>query len=385
MMKHLLTFLFCIIPFVCYCQQEPIDVAELTIKVGGMSTEELYYGFAEGDQIIFSFEEENGKDIKEIEILEIPSSSKFMDYKTSQIQDKRINVYKKGVYSFRLYNSSVGGRICKIKIHRIPKNQELINFNTDWKWETIYDTIYTPYTENCLIGFDTLHYKETVKELIKTEQVEDIIIDKTQRVHSFWNENSCRTYLRVDLPSNTKQYYKEEKVIAWAYWIGVGEESNKAYARNVAAMGDLASGVVSAFVTPLAGIAIGTITQLLLPTSGEDVEYAFISDYQNVQAFLSSQTYYQFDHGKGIAAYGKKTIPLQGTFYIGLYNDNQTTGIDVNVKIVVIKEVKTYEDIEYDRMKITPKYTTLNKQKMEVKTTKIRVNVEYMFNKKKED
>ena len=91
---------------------------------------------------------------------------------------------------------------------------------------------------------------------------------------------------------------------------------------------------------------------------------------------MSKQAYYQFDQGKGIAAYGKNTDRLQGTFFIGLHNDNQTTGIDANVKIVVIKEVKTYADKEYDRQKITPRHVTLNKKRMVVKTTGIRVNAE---------
>ncbi|PLX05707.1 MAG: hypothetical protein C0596_19105 [Marinilabiliales bacterium] len=375
-MKKVISIVFYFLIVYSVFTQTPVDVAELTIKVGGMSTEEICYGFAEGDQIVFSFEEIKGKEIKEIEIVELPGNSKFQDFKASKIQEKKINVYKKGVYLFRFTNTAVGGRICKIKIQRIPKTEDLISFNTDWEWKTLYDTIYTPYKEDSLVGYDTLIYKETVKELIKTEQIEDMIVDKNQKVHSYWNENPCHTYLKIDLPKNQKQTYLEKKVIAWAYWIGVGEESNKAYARNVEAMGGLVSGLASTFVSPLAGLAVGTVTQLLLPTSGEDVEYAFIADYQNVQLFLAGQTYYQFDHGKGIAAYGKNTNRLQGTFYIGLYNDNQTTGINVNVKVVVIMEIKTFEDIEYDRLKITPRYVTVNKQKVDVKTSEVRVNVE---------
>jgi hypothetical protein len=45
--------------------QEPIDVAELTVKLKGNSEEKLYYGFAEGDQIIFNFTEGDGKELKE--------------------------------------------------------------------------------------------------------------------------------------------------------------------------------------------------------------------------------------------------------------------------------------------------------------------------------
>lgn len=377
-MKRILLFAIFISIFIqsAFCQIEPIDVTELTIKVGGMKTKELFYGFAKGDLIVFNFEDVKGKPMKEIEIIELPSNSKFMDYKSNSIIDKKIKVNKKSVYKFIFKNSAMSGRICKVKIQRIPKTEELSSFNTDWKWKTLYDTTYVPFTEDSLVGYDTLNYKEKVKELVKTEKVDDMILDKNQRVHSYFNENSSYTYLRVDLPKDKKEPYRTERIITWAYWIGVGEESSKAYAENVKSVGKIATGLASTFGTPLAGIAVGTVTQLMTPQSGEDVQYAFIADFQNVQAFLSKQTYYQFDQGKGIAAYGKNTDRLQGTFYIGLHNDNKTTGIDANVKIVIIKEVKTYADKEYDRQKVTPRYVTLHKKRMVVKTTEIRVNAE---------
>jgi hypothetical protein len=377
-MKRILLFAIFTNIFIqsAFCQIEPIDVAELTIKVGGMKTKELFYGFAKGDQIVFNFEVVKGKPIKEIEIIELPSNSKFMDYKSNSIIDKKIKVNKKSVYKFIFKNSAMRGRICKVKIQRIPKTEELSSFNTDWKWKILYDTTYVPFTEDSLVGYDTLNYKEKVKELIKIEKVDDMILDKNQRVHSYFNENPSYTYLSVDLPKNKKEPYRTERIIAWAYWIGVGEESSKAYAENVKSVGKIATGLASTFGTPLAGMAVGAVTKLMIPKSGEDVEYAFIADFQNVQAFLSKQAYYQFDQGKGIAAYGKNTDRLQGTFFIGLHNDNQTTGINANVKIVVIKEVKTYADKEYDRQKITPRHVTLNKKRMVVKTTGIRVNAE---------
>jgi len=36
---------------------QPVDVADLTLKVDGLAEKILYYGFAEGDQIVFNFSE----------------------------------------------------------------------------------------------------------------------------------------------------------------------------------------------------------------------------------------------------------------------------------------------------------------------------------------
>ena len=60
--------------------QKPVDVVETIFKIGGLGEEVFYYGFEEGDQLVFNFEEINGKELKELEISEFPSSSKFMDF-----------------------------------------------------------------------------------------------------------------------------------------------------------------------------------------------------------------------------------------------------------------------------------------------------------------
>ena len=92
--------------------------------------------------------------------------------------------------------------------------------------------------------------------------------------------------------------------------------------------------------------------------------------------FMSKQNFSIFDQGKGVAAYGKHTTFPESTFYIGLHNDNKMTGINTNVKIVVIKEVTIYENKEYQRERKEPITVTLNKERMRVDETKIRVPVE---------
>src|SRR5688500_19757097 len=94
-------------------QLKPIDVAETTLKIARFGEEIFYYGFAEGDKMIFSFEEANGKELKEIEIIELPSSSRFTDYKTSSIKNKTIIINRTGIYKFRFANAAVAGRVSR--------------------------------------------------------------------------------------------------------------------------------------------------------------------------------------------------------------------------------------------------------------------------------
>ena len=358
-------------------QLQPVDVAELTIKVGAMGSEELFYGFAEGDQIVFNFEELKGKELKELEIIELPSSSKYMDYKTTKIVDKKINVNKKAVYQFKFSNSALAGRICKVKIQRIPKSSEFVSFNTDWKWKTLYDTTYVPYTQDSIVGYDTLRYKEKVKELVKTEQKEELIFDKPQRVNSGTNANGPKSWLFFTLPKNENTTYKTTEVISWAYWVGVGDEANQSWKKNITTVSNLAKGAATVFTSPLGALAIGAVSDLMIPTIGEDVSYS-ITDAANKDLFMANIQYTIFDKGKGVAGYRKFTNKnlCQGTYFVCLYNDNDFQGIDATVKVIAIVETKTYEDKEYDRMKVTPKYVTLNKRRMVVNTSQIRVTAD---------
>lgn len=354
----------------------PILITESTISLDYDQTEELFFSFAEGDMIEFDFEMVKGSNLKDIEVYELPNSRIFSEFKAEKFSKKQINVRNKNLYKFRFYSSSLTRRVFKIRIFRIPSNESTKNFNTNWKWETKKDTIYIPYSIDSITGYRTIKYEEKVRELVKTEYIEDILFNKSQRVHSYYNQNKSSTYLRVDLPITINSELKEEKLIAWAYWIGVGQEAQKAYQENSKSIVKLANGIATAYGTPLAGLALGTITELMKPKTGEDVYYSFIPDYENAEKFVNGQTYLQFDTGKGVTAYGKNSTRTKGTFYIGLYNDNQIQGIDVDVKVVAVKEIKTYEIKVYQKEREEPIKVTLYKKRMEIKETKYRVPVE---------
>ena len=90
------------------------------MKVPPQGEEIFYYGFAEGDQLIFNFEEVNGKELKEFEIMFMPSKSIFMDYKTKKIENKILTISETGIYKFRFTNANIlSGRVCKFKIQRL--------------------------------------------------------------------------------------------------------------------------------------------------------------------------------------------------------------------------------------------------------------------------
>jgi hypothetical protein len=352
-----LSMTFTILSFNISLAQTPVDVTEQTIKVAAFSEEVLYFGFAEGDQIIFNFSEVNGKEVKEVEIMEFPSASKFSDFKTSKIENKTINVNTKSVYKFRFYNNALGGRICKIKIQRIPSDEKQKRFNTSVKWVKEQDTTWNSYTKEVLVGYDTLKIQKTRKVIALEEKTEELVLDKTERVHSTTNENGNRTNVFFVLPQNQANEYESKTVVAWAYWVGVGEESNKAWQQNKNAIVGAVKGIASMTLSPLGGLALGTLTSLILPTMGENVDYRLV-DETNKNLIYAGQQCRVFDFGNGVAGCKRFTNQgvLQGKYYVILVNDNYVQGIDVNVKVSAIIEHTKYKDEIYTEKVTSPKY-----------------------------
>lgn len=333
-----------------------IEVTDQTVKIDAGAEESLYFGFAEGDQLIFNFEEKGGKDLKEIEIIEYPSNSKFAEFKTSKIAEKKIQVQREGVYQFRFYNGHVlAGRICKVHIQRVPKGEEAKSFNTSIDWQTVTDTTWNSYTKDVVIGYDTLRVQKTRRILIKTDTIEEIVMNKVERSHSVTNSNGNKTSVFFSLPQNLAQPLESKEVVAWAYWVGVGDESNAAWQKNSEAIKKSVSGVAALTLTPIGALAAGLVTDLMLPTIGEDVSYGLL-DQENYKLKAAGYEYRGFDFGKGIAGYKRFTQPFlqQGMYYITLENDNYVQGIDVNLKVSALIVHKLYKNESYTDLKITP-------------------------------
>ena len=176
--------------------------------------------------------------------------------------------------------------LCKIKIQRIPKNDATRNFITSITWVTKQDTVWNSYTKDVLIGHDTTFKQLVKKELVSTIQTEELIIEKTQRVHSETNANSNRTFVFFTLPQNRATEYEKAEVVSWAYWIGVGNEANEAWKQNSEVIKGLATSAASSFTTPLGALAVGAVTELIIPKIGEDVSYALV-DAVNKDLFMS--------------------------------------------------------------------------------------------------
>jgi hypothetical protein len=194
---------------------------------------------------------------------------------------------------------------------------------------------------------------KTQKQLVKIDTIFTPLFDKTLRVHSQTNSNSSYTYADVNLPKNTTDNifnpYKTTEVVAWSYWLGVGQKSMEDYQR---ANKNLSAGIkiLGAFTgySALANLVATGISVFGTPSIGDNVRYKFMG-YQNNQQII-------IDYGNVIVASARNDKIKQGSFRIELYNDNDFQGIDVNVKMLAMQVSKTWKDIPYTQVVVKPHY-----------------------------
>ena len=355
-----------------------LDVADITLKIGAKSEETLYYGFAEGDQILFDFKETDGNAVKEVEIIALPESSKFKDYEVKEVNNKIISVYKKGIYQFRFYNSALlKGRVCSIKIKRIPRNVATGNFNTAVKWVEKLDTTYELKTETV---YNSSENQGVRKKLVRIDTNVVSVIDRTERVSSMSKLGDSNVqYISVKLPQNT--YYPDEtnpyqktEVVSWAYAITVGgtgaawykSANEKAGGKIAATVAKFAAGtavktgLVSTGYGALAILAIEGVSAFSNPPQGDNIKFGVLATINNQSIFL--------DSGNSVGASGRITQHTQGEYTITLENDNYIEGINVDVKVIAVMVTQVFENESF-----TVKSDAPLKERKEVKVPKVRV------------
>jgi uncharacterized protein with FMN-binding domain len=346
-------FLVCMLSIFSSRAQSIENVADLTLKIASLKEEELYFRFAAGDKIILNVKEESGKEISEIEVLEYPDIKRFSTRKSSVVKDQEIQVNSNAVYVFRLKNTALNRRDCKVRIDRIPAKAETSGFNTSVSWVTVNDTTWKTSSREGIIRYDTTLIPGTKRGIIKEETVEELVLDKNQRLHAKANLKSVKSTLSFSLPKDQISPQREKKLVSWAYWVGVDEAGNKAWEQNSKIITKVVKGGASILLTPLGALAVGVVADLSIPTMGEDVEY-WITDKTNAALFKDGKAFKFKDHGKGVAGYQKFNGTAERDFSILLKNDNLVQGIDVNLKIVAIYKLVEYGNVPHTETKITP-------------------------------
>jgi hypothetical protein len=310
--------------------QDTVVVVEKSLKIGGMSPATEYYGFEEGDRVIFTLFLEKGE-LKDVSISEYPNNIKFAEHTIEKLDKKVLEIPRKGIYKFDYYNSYILPRTINIKIQRIPKDKTTKSFNTNVRWIDKVDTTYPAQQETYTLGADT-----TFEEVINT---------KVKIYSPAITNNPDRTTLEFVLPANT---------IKWVYWIGTGDESEKAFENDSKKFADGGT-KLQGTVNPLAGLALGLSTLTSL-TEGNSIHYYFISTGEETQKFTNSVSFKCFKKGAAPIDFALMNYANKNPqkYYLALRNDNATQNLGVSVKILAIAVNNKYKAVT-ERV---PIYTT---------------------------
>jgi hypothetical protein len=302
-------------------EQDTVVVVEKSLKVAGMSPVTEYYGFAEGDKVIFNLFLEKGE-LKDVTISEYPNNVKFAEHTIERLDKKVIVIPRTGVYKFDYYNSYILPRTINIKIQRIPGDKTTKSFNTNVRWVDKVDTTYPAQQETYALDADT-----TFEEVINTKvKINAPVI----------TNNLNRTTLDFVLPAST---------LKWVYWIGTGDESEKAFENDRKKFADGGT-KLQGTVNPLAGLALGLTTMTHL-TEGTNIHYYFISTGEETQKFTNSVSFKCFKQGEAAADFGLMNYANKNPqkYYLALRNDNATQNVEVSVKILAIVVSSKYKAV----------------------------------------
>ncbi len=311
--------------------QAPVDVAESSLKVGILGEEIFYFGFAEGDKLIFNFEEANGKELKEIEIVEMPSSSRFIVYKTSSITNKQLSIPKTGIYKFRFMNGAIGARLCKYRIQRIPASAATQHFNSTVFTHLVNDTSYTT--------------------------VEETLLSKTDTVFTNFQDRTVKVNA-VGAPGGNKSTFNfvlNENVIAWSYYIHVNQAGQQAYDEANKQTAADSRPAITKFPTynVLSALALNRPVSINKLQAGEDIAY-WIMEGENEDLFLKGAQFRYIKKGKAVNDYSRME-PRKGSLYFCFANDNPADAVTVTVKITAVQLNEALETKPVKRMLIKQK------------------------------
>ena len=325
--------LFCFSTTIIFGQTK-ISLLESTKKISPLSEDSIFIGLHAGDVLILNVEELNAKELKEIELIEYPSNSKFLDYKAPRIDNKQITINNTGIYKLRIANSAVSGRICKINLDRIPA-ENTQNFNTTVYWKTVTDTTFYMVKENYLISKDTVFsdfYSSTA------------FISSQNALNG--NKNSQIIYF--DLPINTQ---------SWSFYIGTGSEGKAEYERAQKQFINSASKAAIQIpgYGPMAALALTGASYINQVQGADNVKYWFLSGAEDVQRFNADITFYPYKKGDVVNEASQMKSPLKGRVYLALLNDNSIDPINVMIKATAMIVKDNWGERTVEKMTTTSK------------------------------
>ena len=315
---------------------DTIRVTNQIVRIKSNSNTTVYFSFHQGDVVLFSLKE---KKDKKTTLFSIQEDGQRIVYQSQNIQ-KPLNglffVPTTSVYYFKFINDAFFSRNVELVISRIPSSNAYTNFNTTPLWIDEIDTLYDIRKNDQIVRFDSVW--TTIPVLIKDTclKSEEISLDQTIRLESSISlRKKNRAVIEINMDKGFASELIEIKPVAWAYWIGVGEEAQESWNLALKSLTKITGGLLSKYVNPLLGFAVGLIPDFVTPIQGKNISYWFVNDTSQVNNFLNKKDFESIEHGKAIVAYGKKNNPNNRKLYLCILNENVISPAEVNVKFAI--------------------------------------------------
>jgi hypothetical protein len=307
--KNTLSALLIILATSLFGQSQELTLLHRKFPIRAYETEIISLAFEKGDIVSFNFKVDK-RNLSEIDIIMYPNSVIRSDFKTKQYKGE-VTIRKTGVYQFVLKNETITKRIVNAEISRIPNSEGGMEFNSVVAWNDVYDTITYSEIEDVLVKVDTAYHT---------------VLDQNLTVHSTLSMEGNVETVTFSLPKNT---------VAWSYFLGVNQQGEQAYLDAQNSMtGDIVS--VIGFADPLIASLITGVSTIASSSNGEDIKF-WIGD------FMGGQATNYFKNGQVISDNSNFEGTRKGLLGFTFQNENQVTGVKVDLKVSAISASPIYE------------------------------------------
>lgn len=288
-----------------------ISVADLDITVPGLFTMQAteqteyptyYYAFEKGDQIVLDFKMKNEKGTNVINVATYPEGSiKYTNDSFQNLDEVKINVEKRSIYSFTLATNHAFDRDCKLYIGRIPKSNETNNFNPTVRWGETYEV-------------ETIHPPQ------------EYYINSTNNADFLGGKS--RVLLPLAFPQNT---------VAWFYEFSASrnKEEIRRFTESFAMISELTKLIGNIGLGKVLSTGLNQLTQ----PPGSDFCDIYLLDHSNSNLFRAKEQYQYFteasreNYKSGIVG-AQCCTDING--YLGINNPSSLYGIHVVVEVAAI-------------------------------------------------
>jgi hypothetical protein len=178
---------------------------------------------------------------------------------------------------------------------------------------------------------DTLSNSLPEQVIVRRDTSAVTLIDRVSRIAAKHSLSSRQ---------NTEQvgFYLPKGTVAWSYFIGSGSEGENSYKSATSRFVSSLAGAASHFpgYGTMAALALYGVNFFLQPQGNDELQFWFIGDQQNMNAFNQGKYFRSIKEGKVITDAAQMKYPLNGKVFLAVRNNNQIESVPTIIKVAAV-------------------------------------------------